>query len=199
MKQLSFLSGAAVAFVLALTAGIAAFVLVPAVGIGTLLQLLVSVLGFLYLIWLIGGSRRRSGHFVALAFWGVLSVGTWILAPTLSMYLLMHVAAIWLIRSLLIYSGLLPALLDLGLTAAGAAAATWAFSRTGNVFLATWCFFLLQALFVAIPIRVAPIRVAPNCAAQEKYTNDLCDEVDNEVFERARRRGVTALEQLLSR
>ncbi|HEX7720276.1 MAG TPA: hypothetical protein VF389_10750, partial [Woeseiaceae bacterium] len=164
------------------------------IGISTLLQVLVSILGFLYLIWVIRGSGRRSGRFVALAFWGVLSVGTWFFAPTLSMYLLIHVAAIWLIRSLLVYSGLLPALLDLALTAASAAAATWAFSRSGNVFLATWCFFLLQALFVAIPIRVAPIRVA-----HKKCANDQSNEVDNEAFERARRRAVTALEQLFSR
>ncbi len=194
MTQLSFLSGVAVAFILALTAGAAVFVLGPVIGISMLLQLLVSVLGCLYLVWLISSSRRRSGRFVALAFWGVFSVGTWLLAPTLSTYLLMHVAAIWLIRSLLIYSGVLPALLDLGLTAASAVAASWAFSRSGNVFLATWCFFLLQALFVAIPIRVAPLR-----ASQRKYANDLCDEFDNEAFERARRRGVKALEHLFLR
>ncbi len=189
MMQLSFMSAAAVALILALTASFAAFILVPAVGISLLLKLLVSILGFLYLVWLIRGSRRRSGRLVMLAFWGILSVGTWFLAPTLSLYLLVHITAIWLIRSLMVYSGLLPAVLDLGLTAVSAAAAGLAFSRSGSVFLATWCFFLLQALFVAIPIRVSP----------KKHAIGLDNEVDNDVFERARRRGVAALEQLFSR
>lgn len=194
MRQLSFMSGAAVAFTLALTAGTAVLVFAPAVGMSSLLKLLASSLGFLYLVWLIRGSRRRSGHLVALAFWGVLSVGTWFFAPTLSMYLLVHIAAIWLIRSLLVYAGLFPALLDLGLTAVSATAAGLAFSRSGSVFLATWCFFLLQALFVAIPIRVSQIRVAP-----KSCSTGLDDEVDNEAFETARRRGDAALEQLFTR
>ncbi|MEX0976481.1 MAG: hypothetical protein WDZ50_05235 [Woeseia sp.] len=189
MTQLSFMSGAAVAFILALIAGASVFVPVPSAGISPLLQLLASILGFLYLVWLIRGSQRRSGRLVALAFWGALSVGCWILAPTLSVFLLVHITAIWLIRSCLVYSGLLPALLDLALTAVSTAAAGLAFSRSGSVFLTTWCFFLLQALFVSIPIRVAP----------EKNAHGLDDEVDNEPFERAKRRGEAALEQLFTR
>jgi hypothetical protein len=30
-------------------------------------------------------------------------------------------------------------------------ALSWALSRTGSVLLGSWCFFLVQALFVAIP------------------------------------------------
>ena len=75
-------------------------------------------------------------------------------APPLTLYLLIHVGAIWLVRSLYFYSGVVPALMDLGISALSVSAMAWAISRSGSVFLATWCFFLVQALFVAIPKRI---------------------------------------------
>jgi hypothetical protein len=59
--------------------------------------------------------------------------------------------AVWLNRSLYRYSSLLCALADLGLSALGLAAAIWAATHTGSLFLGIWCLFLVQALFVAIP------------------------------------------------
>mgnify|MGYP007068803260 CR=1 FL=1 len=47
--------------------------------------------------------------------------------------------------------GLLPALLDMALVAFGVIALSAVLSRTGSVLLGCWCFFLVQALFVAIP------------------------------------------------
>ena len=60
-------------------------------------------------------------------------------------------AAVWLVRSLYYYSGLLPALADLGVTALGAAFAVWAAQRSDSAWLALWCFFLVQAFHVLIP------------------------------------------------
>ena len=81
----------------------------------------------------------------------MLAGADWFASPPLLLYLLIHLGAIWLTRSLYFYSGVLPALADLALTGLGLAAATWAVTRTGSVFLGTWCFFLTQALFVSIP------------------------------------------------
>jgi hypothetical protein len=39
------------------------------------------------------------------------------------------------------------------------AAAFWAYGHTGSVFIAIWCFFLTQALFVLIPARGRPDRL----------------------------------------
>ncbi|MGH8576033.1 MAG: hypothetical protein ACREXX_07925 [Gammaproteobacteria bacterium] len=46
---------------------------------------------------------------------------------------------------------MLSALADLGLNALSVMATVWAVRQTGSVLLGIWCFFLVQALFVAIP------------------------------------------------
>ena len=71
--------------------------------------------------------------------------------PPLLLYVCGHLGAVWLIRSLYFYSSVLSALADMGLNGLGLAAAIWAVTRTGSVFLGIWCFFLVQALFVFIP------------------------------------------------
>ena len=74
-----------------------------------------------------------------------------IAALPLAAYVLVHVGLVWLVRSLYYYSGVLPALADLGLSVLGAAFAVWAAQRSGTAWLAFWCFFLAQAFFVLIP------------------------------------------------
>jgi hypothetical protein len=189
MTRLSFMSGVAAALVLALVASVTFTIAQPFTGTALLLRLLISGLGFLYVVWLVRGCRKRSGRLSAIAFWVLIPVCCWLFALSLPIYLLVHVSAIWLIRSLLLYSGALPALLDLGLTGLSAIAASWSIWRTGSVFLATWIFFLIQALFVAIPSRIPGRRRRPN------RDIDLADS----AFERARRRAEAALTQLVSR
>ena len=76
---------------------------------------------------------------------------TWLAGLPLVGYVLVHVGLVWLVRSLYYYSGVLPALADLGLSVLGAAFAVWAAQRSGTAWLALWCFFLAQAFFVLIP------------------------------------------------
>jgi hypothetical protein len=94
---------------------------------------------------------------------------------------------VWLVRSLYFYSGVMPALMDLGLNALSISAAVWAISRSGSVFLATWCFFLVQALFVAIP---------PTMQAKKKPERNTA--ANRENFNRARRQADAALRQLFT-
>ncbi|MDH5622683.1 MAG: hypothetical protein OEY74_11430, partial [Gammaproteobacteria bacterium] len=101
------------------------------------------------------------------------------------LYLLVHVGAIWLIRSLYFYAGVVPALLDLGISALSITATVWAISRSGSVFLATWCFFLVQALFVAIPPAI-------------KKRNVSAVINSNETFDHAKRNADRALRQLFT-
>jgi hypothetical protein len=100
-------------------------------------------------------------------------------------YLLIHAGGIWLVRSLYFYSGLFPAMLDLALSVLGIAAFVWAISRTGSVFLATWTFFLVQAVFTAIP---RTVRRSASAAMP-----------DNAAFDRARKQADAALAELARR
>ena len=77
--------------------------------------------------------------------------------------------------------------MDLGLNALSISASVWAITRSGSVFLATWCFFLVQALFVAIP---------PNVKGRAESVPDTV--AQRETFERARRQADQALRQLFT-
>ena len=112
---------------------------------------------------------------------------TWWFAPPIALYLLIHVMAIWLIRSLYFYSGVMPALMDLGLSALSVTATVWALTRSGSFFLATWCFFLVHALFVVIPPAISK---KPAAATEPR--------IDNERFDAARRQADAALRQLFT-
>ena len=81
----------------------------------------------------------------------MLAAVTWWAAPPLSLYLLVHAAAVWLVRSLYFHSSFAPALIDLGLSFLSITASAWAMSRSGSLFLSIWTFFLVQALYVLIP------------------------------------------------
>ena len=187
MKRPTFFHGVIVAAVLGFFASAIVATLTPFVGLGAVIRLVIPALGLAYLLYLFSRSEERVGRVITLAFWSALATVTWWIAPPLPLYLLIHVGAIWLVRSLYFYSGVLPALMDLGISTLSVSATVWAISRSGSVFLATWCFFLVQALFVAIPPAVK--------RAQEVKANKAAD---NETFERARRNADQALRQLFT-
>ena len=151
MKHPTFPEGAAIALVASL-AGSILFTLIPAPLLNTqVLRLLISVGGLMYSVYLLASSTEHAGRVSAAASWILLGVASWLLDIPLSLYLVIHLGAIWSIRSLYFHSSLLPALADLGLIGLGLASAAWAFMHTGSLFLAIWCFFRTQALFVFIP------------------------------------------------
>ena len=188
MRRPTFFQGALVAAVLGFFASAFVAVLLPFVGIGAVTRLMIPGLALAYLLYLFSRNRERTGRVTTLVLWVAMTLATWWFAPTLPLYLLIHIAAIWLVRSLYFYSGIFPALMDLGLNALSAVAAIWAISRTGSVFLATWCFFLVSALFVAIPKTVQ---------AKPKPQQNV--PADNEKFDRARRQADQALRQLFTK
>jgi hypothetical protein len=187
MKRPGFLHGVVVAAVFGFFASAFVATLTPFVGFGSVVRLVIPALGLAYLLYLMSRSKERLGRVTTLSLWGALAVITWWVAPPFPLYLLIHVSAIWLIRSLYFYSGVMPALLDLGLNALSISAAVWALTRSGSVFLATWCFFLVQALFVAIP---------PTVKGRKKPERNTA--VENETFEQARRQADAALRQLFT-
>lgn len=187
MKRPSFLHGVIVAAVLGFFASAIVATLTPFVGLGAVLRLVIPALGLAYLLYLFSRSEERIGRVTALSVWGALAAVTWWIAPPLPFYLLIHVGAIWLLRSLYFYSGVIPALIDLGISTLSVSATVWAISRSGSVFLATWCFFLVQALFVAIPP-----------AIRSRRSGQRSTVADNENFERAKRNADQALRQLFT-
>jgi len=187
MKRPSFFQGVIVAAVLGFFASAIVATLTPFVGIGAVIRLVIPALALAYLLYLFTRSKERMGRVTTLALWSVLAATAWWFAPPLPLYLLIHVAAVWLVRSLYFYAGIMPALLDLGLSALSVSATVWAISRSGSVFLATWCFFLVQALFVAIPPAVNQTQKSKRNAT-----------VEGEDFERSKRQADQALQQLFT-
>ena len=185
MSRPSFLFGVIVAVALSFIASAVIATLTPFVGVAAVWRLLVPLLALAYLVLLFRHCDERLGRVTTLTAWLLLAVVTWWFAPPAPVYLLIHVTAIWLIRSLYFYAGLVPALLDFGLTALSVCAAVWAAVHTGSLFAAVWCFFLGQALFVAIP---------------RSIRRDHSTSVDTEVrFDTAERRAEAALQRLYSR
>ena len=187
MKRPSFFHGVIIAAVLGFFASAVVATLTPFLGFTAVFRLVIPALGLSYLLYLLSRSEERVGRVTALSIWGVLAAVTWWVAPPLALYLLIHVGAIWLLRSLYFYSGVMPALMDLGLSALSISATVWALTRSGSVFLATWCFFLVQALFVVIPPAMK--------RTQNEQQNTA---VDSENFEHAKRQADQALRQLFT-
>ena len=187
MKRPSFFHGVIVAAAFAFFASAMIAALTPFVGFLAVVRIVVPAMGLAYILYLLSRCSERVGRVTTLTLWSALAAITWWVAPPLPLYLLIHVGAMWLVRSLYFYSGVLPALMDLGLSALSIAVAIWAMSHTGSVFLAIWCFFLVQALFAAIPSSVRTGVRADRSAASE-----------NAAFERAKRQADRALNQLFS-
>lgn len=189
--QPTFLNGVIAAAVLAFVASAMIATLTSFLTTDTVLRLVALVLVAGYLAYFFRTNRQRTGRVVTWSLWLALAVVTWWTGPPLPLYLLIHVGAIWLVRSLYSYSGVIPALMDLGLCALSAFAFGWVFIRTGGVFLATWSFFLVQAMWVAIPRQVRG-------GIKERHPRPAAA-VDNERFDHAHRQADEALRQLFSR
>jgi len=156
MKRPGFINGVLLALLLALAGGAAFAALAAVFAGGPVLQLVVTGLAGAYVCYLLSRSGERAGRVAAFAAWLVGALVGWLVAPNLAVLLCGHVILIWLLRALYYHRGVLPALADLGLSAAALASAVWAAQQSGSVFMAVWCFFLVQALFVAIPPSFAP-------------------------------------------
>ena len=187
MKRHSFPNGVCFAAVLALLASIATTVLTPILSAVVLYKLLVPTLSLAYIVYFLSRNPEKVGRVTALALWMAAATGAWIMETPLSLYIALHVGAVWLIRSIYAYSSIFSALMDLGLNVTAVASMYWAAMHSGSIFLAIWCFFLVQALFVTIPPSVA-----------RQASREAGEDQDIEQFERARRRADAALRQLFT-
>lgn len=183
MKPIRFIHGVGMALVLSFFGSAIFASLASVMATGMLIKLLIALLGLAYIGFLLAHSRERVGRPTAIAFWLSGSLLAWYFAPTLFTYTLVHLGMLWLLRSLYFYTSAMAAMLDLGLTSLAIYAALWASQSTHSVFLSVWCFFLVQAVFPAIP---NSLRSAPS-----KQHSD-----ENQKFSRALRSAEAALRRI---
>ena len=184
MSRPTFMQGVVLAGGLSLGAGAIVVALAPFLAAATIARLLIPGLALAYIVYLLARSKERTGRVTVFAVWCVTAVAAWIFVASFPAYLLTHAIAVWLVRSLYFHAGVLTALLDLGLTAFASALTVGVLLRTGSAFLATWCFFLTQALFTAIPAAFGN-RASPHATPAN--------------FERASRQADAALRQLTAK
>lgn len=151
MKRPTFMEGAVVAAAASVAGAVFFGALTTVFAMDPVLRLLIAVIGLAYVIYLLRRSGERVGRISVLAAWIVLAATIWWLSPSFSVYLLLHVGMIWVIRSLYFHSGILSSAADLGLNALALAAGVSGGLYTSSIFLGVWCFFLTQALFVTLP------------------------------------------------
>lgn len=181
-----FLEGVGVALVLSIIGGAFFTMFNLFFAPGFLLRILVAGIGFAYVLYLLWRSRERVGRVSVLSGWLLLSTAIWFFSPSFLLYVLLHLGLIWLIRSLYFYAGILPSLLDLGLSMLALLMAVAAGLHTQSVFISLWCFFLCQALFVFIPTSLR--RKAVHAAGRS----------DGDRFETAHRVAMAAVRKLSS-
>jgi hypothetical protein len=163
--------GIGVGLVLSIAGAAVLTALAPLVGPRTALRAVIALLGLAYVLYVLGKSGERVGRITTVAVWLAVSAVAWLAGVPLVGYVLIHVGLVWLVRSLYFYSGVLPALADLGLSVLGAAFAVWAASRSGSAMLAFWCFFLTQAFHVLIPAALAEHVAKPPLADSDSRFN----------------------------
>lgn len=152
MKRPGFFEGVLVAVVVSVAASAIFTSFRWLVGSGEM-ELIITAISFGYLLYLLARSSEKTGRIVVSMTWFVFAALLYFLSPSLVVFVLVHVAVLWLVRSLYFYSSVLSALTDLALNIVSLVVGVWAAVHTNSLFLCIWCFFLLQALFVFIPAR----------------------------------------------
>ena len=151
MKNATFNEGVAIALVSSIAVAAIFFTMSSLFLSDDLFRLLIAGVSFFYILYLFLRSKERTGRITVISIWFVLTIASLIFVPSLILYICIQLLMIWILRSLYFYNSIFSALTDLALTAMSLIVAIWALSVSGSVFLAFWCFFLMQALFVFIP------------------------------------------------
>ncbi len=173
MKRPTFINGVIVALAFAL-AGAAVFSsLTLLLGAGIVLKILVSGLGGGYTLYLLSRSNERTGRLIIPALWLIGTTTAWLLLPEITLFAITHITMLWLTRSLYFHSSVLPAVIDFGLCGFSLLAAVATALYTHSVFLTIWSFFLLQALFVAIPNVIQARQTEPNDQSDRRFKRAL--------------------------
>lgn len=151
MKTATFFEGVFVALVLSFISSVVLFTLSSIFPINILIRIIITGITFAYILYLLSRSKERIGRIVVIIVWFISMTALWFSWPPITFFILAHLTAIWLIRSLYYYSSLFSAVGDLALNYFSVAVAFVVAGHTNSMFLTLWCFFLIQALFVMLP------------------------------------------------
>ena len=184
MKQVSILNGIAFAIVISLISALLIHLLPLILTTSSSYGLTIAVLSLAYLFYMFRYSEVRRGRVIALMLWMGINVAGWFFALNLINLLALNLLMIWLVRSLYFHASISAAIFDLLLVALSTGAGTWALLQTSSPVAATWCFFLCQSLFSAIPQSSAP-----------RNRNSM-DSIDADRFEAAHRVAQDAVRKL---
>jgi len=190
MKRPTFSEGIIVAVLASLVVTVAFTVLSTFFPTRWLLHIMIAGVSFAYVCYLLVRSQEKTGRLIVIAVWSVVTVAAGLFSPSTLITLFIHVGLIWVVRALYYYTSLTIALMDLGLSLFAIAAAIWTLMYTNSLFLSVWCFFLVQALFVVLPVDL-------KSAFQKSSKKDSTDKpLTDDTFENAYHSAKVALRQL---
>lgn len=151
MNGPGFWRSVGIGLVASLAGTVAFHLFAPLLGGGMALRATVALLAGAAALAVLFDRGHRIGRFVAFAAWLVLLAILLVLDPGLWLWAAVPVFAAWLMRSLFRYQTLLQAGTDAVLALFALAAGWLVLRHTHSVFLALWCYFLVQALTALIP------------------------------------------------
>ncbi len=163
-------------------------------GFGGSSTVFIVVLGTGYLAYLLAVSPSRRGRFVLGLGSAAILIGACVVSPAAVVTGTLAVGLIWLVRSVLFYAGILPALWDGVLCALSVVCAFGTAVSTNSLWLTVWVFFLLQALFIYIPQRFARSQHGPSGQRGQAESSSQGD-----AFARAHRVAEAALQAMAQR
>ena len=151
MKRPDFFEGVGLAAILAVGGGASHLLLASTLSNSSAVHLVLAGSGLVYVLYLLHRSSERVGRIVTVAGWMSFALLIFAVSPSPGFTVAAHTGLIWLVRCLYHHGSALPATADLGLCALACAAGLWAALQTQSLIPGLWCFFLVQALFSALP------------------------------------------------
>ena len=158
MKQAGFFEGVWVALLISVLGSALFAVLTTFFSKFGVFQLVVTAISFCYITYLLLRSREVTGRMVIFTVWFSAAMLCLFFVNSILTFIMIHIIMIWLVRSLYYYTSIISAAIDLFLNVTSFVIATWTLGHTDSLFLALWCFFLIQALFVSIPVSFQKVR-----------------------------------------
>lgn len=152
MQRPTLLEGIVVALIISLMISPLGFMLRLWLGGGMGAKAWIVMIAYAYIVYLLIQSPRPAGRTLLAGLSALALLGS--LALETRGVVLAAMAVIAGVRACAYSQGLLSACLHGSLCLCGFGTALWAYWQSGSLLLATWSFFLLQALFVWIPSRL---------------------------------------------
>ncbi len=148
MTRFSFIRSAIVGFLISLTTWALYLPLSISLGTYSAIALSCSAATLAYLLFLLSNSESRFGRVTVVVLFCLSSMTLLLLSPPISVFALVNITFIWVARACYFHQRVLVALVDLVITTLSFAVAIAAAMQSQSVFIAFWCFFLLQSMIL---------------------------------------------------